>query len=203
MDRREVLKASLASAAAIGITSKRAVAAAIDSAAGADGQAGGGQENQQPVLASVYDYETAAKRKMSLPAWEYFNSGSADEITLRRNREALDELRLKPRVLVDVTRIDTSCTVLGYKLPHPILLAPTSSHLLAHPDAETATARGAGEAKTIMVASTALEPQHRGYLQSCIGTDLVSALRGRRPKGRSGTDRESGGGRMQGALYHG
>jgi 4-hydroxymandelate oxidase len=154
MDRREVLKASLASAATIGITSKRAVAAALDSADGADGQAGGGQENQQPVLASVYDYETAAKRKMSLPAWEYFSSGSADEITLRRNREALDELRLKPRVLVDMTRVDTSCTVLGNKLPHPILLAPTSSHLLAHPDAETATARGAGEAKTIMVAST-------------------------------------------------
>ena len=154
MDRRELLRASLASAAAIGVTSKRAAAAGLDSTAGADGQAGSGQDNQQPVLASVYDYEAAAKRKMSLPAWEYFNSGSADEITLRRNREALDELRLKPRVLVDVTRIDTSCTVLGYKLPHPILLAPTSSHLLAHPDAETATARGAGEAKTIMVAST-------------------------------------------------
>ena len=154
MDRREVLKASLASAAAIGITSKRAGAAGHGSTVGAEGQAGGGQENQQPVLASVYDYEAAAKRKMSLPAWEYFNSGSADEITLRRNREALDELQLKPRVLVDVTRIDTSCTVLGNKLPHPILLAPTSSHFLAHPDGETATARGAGEAKTIMVAST-------------------------------------------------
>jgi 4-hydroxymandelate oxidase len=154
MDRRELLKASLASAAAIGVTSKRAAAAGPDSTADADGQAGIGQDNQQPVLASVYDYEAAAKRKMSLPAWEYFNSGSADEITLRRNREKLDELQLKPRVLVDVTRIDTSCTVLGNKLPHPILLAPTSSHLLAHPDAETATARGAGEAKTIMVAST-------------------------------------------------
>ena len=154
MDRRELLRASLASAAAIGVTSKRAAAVGLDPTAGADGQAGSGPDNQPPVLASVYDYEAAAKRKMSLPAWEYFNSGSADEITLRRNREALDELRLKPRVLVDVTRIDTSCTVLGYKLPHPILLAPTSSHLLAHPDAETATARGAGEAKTIMVAST-------------------------------------------------
>jgi hypothetical protein len=153
MDRREVLKASLAGAAAMGVTSNRAVAARLESAAGAEGQAGSAQDNQ-PVLASVYDYEATAKRKMSLPAWEYFNSGSADEITLRRNREALDELQLKPRVLVDVTRIDTSCTVLGNKLPHPILLAPTSSHLLVHPDAETATARGAGEAKTIMVAST-------------------------------------------------
>jgi 4-hydroxymandelate oxidase len=130
------------------------VTTSVGSAAGVDGQAGSAQDNVQPVLASIYDYEAAAKRKMSVPAWEYFNSGSADEITLRWNREALDTLQLKPRALVDVTKIDTSCTVLGNKLPHPILLAPTSSHFLAHPDGETATARGAGEAKTIMVAST-------------------------------------------------
>jgi 4-hydroxymandelate oxidase len=153
MDRRELLKASLASAAAIGVTSKRAEAD-LDVPLGADTRAEAGQDNQPPVLASVYDYEAAARRKMSLPAWEYFDSGSADEITLRRNRRSLDELQLKPRVLVDVTRIDTSCTILGNKLAHPILLAPASSHLLAHPDAEIATARGAGESKTIMVAST-------------------------------------------------
>ncbi len=148
MDRREVLKASLASAAAIGVSSRRAAAAAADSATGV------GTQGQQPVLASVYDFEAAAKQKLSLPAWEYFNSGSADEITLRRNREALDAVQLKPRVLVDVSKIDTSCTLLGHAMPHPILLAPTSSHLLANPDAEVATARGAGEAKAIMVAST-------------------------------------------------
>jgi len=136
----------------MGISSRRAVAVDLDT--GVEGRNIAEQDDRQPVLANVYDFEAAAKRKMSLPAWEYFNSGSADEITLRRNREALDALQLKPRVLVDVTRIDTSCTLLGYKMPHPILLAPTSSHLLAHPDAETATARGAGAAKTIMVAST-------------------------------------------------
>ena len=48
---------------------------------------------------SVYDYEAAAKRKLSVGGWEYFNGGSADEITLRRNRSALDGLQLKPRVL--------------------------------------------------------------------------------------------------------
>jgi 4-hydroxymandelate oxidase len=135
------------------IASKRAIAAEPGSPGGVEGQAGKGQDNREPVLASIYDYESAAKAKLSVPAWEYFNSGSADEITLRRNREALDALQLKPRVLVDVTKIDTSCTVLGYKLSHPILLAPTSAHFLAHPDGETATARGAGEAGTIMVAS--------------------------------------------------
>jgi 4-hydroxymandelate oxidase len=154
MDRREVLKASLASAAAMGIPSKRAISPDIDSLAQSQSSAVAGEVVTQPTLVNLYDFEAAAKRKLSESAWEYFNGGSADEITLRRNREALDALQLKPRVLVDVTRIDTSCTLLGYKIEHPILLAPTSSHLLAHPEAETETARGAAAAKTIMVAST-------------------------------------------------
>lgn len=110
--------------------------------------------NSPEPLVSVYDFEAAAKRKLSVPAWEYFNGGSADEITLRRNRSALDALQLKPQVLVDVTRIDTSRTLLGHFMEHPILLAPTSSHLLAHPDAEIATARGAAAAKAVLIAST-------------------------------------------------
>ena len=105
-------------------------------------------------LVSLSDYEAAAKRKLSVGGWEYFNGGSADEITLRRNRSALDGLQLKPRVLVDVRKIDTSCELLGFKMEHPILLAPTSSHQLAHPDAEVATAQGAAAAAAIMVAST-------------------------------------------------
>ncbi len=154
MDRREVLKASLASAAAIGVPSKRAISLDSDSLAQLQSSAVAGEAVAQPTLVNLYDFEAAAKRKLSQAAWEYFNGGSADEITLRRNRDALDALQLKPRVLVDVTRIDTSCTLLGYKIEHPILLAPTSSHLLAHPEAETETARGAAAAKTIMVAST-------------------------------------------------
>lgn len=153
MDRREILRASLVSAAAIGISSRRAVAADLGPAAGVDDQTSATQ-GQQPVLSSVYDFEAAAKQKLSQPAWEYFNSGSADEITLRRNREMLDAVQLKPRVLVDVSKVDTSCTLLGHAMPHPILLAPTSSHLLANADGEVATARGAGEAKAVMVAST-------------------------------------------------
>jgi 4-hydroxymandelate oxidase len=154
MDRREVLKASLASAAAMGISAKREIPPVIESPAELPSSPVTGGVIVQRPLVDLYDFEAAAKRKLSEPAWEYFNGGSADEITLRRNREVLDALQLKPRVLVDVTRIDTSCTLLGHKMDHPILLAPTSSHLLAHPDAEVATARGAAAAKTIMVAST-------------------------------------------------
>jgi 4-hydroxymandelate oxidase len=138
----------LASAAAVGLSAKDAASAECDSPSERD------RADTSPAPVSLYDYEVAAKRILSGPAWEYFNGGSADEITLRRNRQALDLLQLKPKVLVDVTSIDTSRTLLGHDMAHPIILAPTSSHLLAHPDAEVATARGAALAKAIMVAST-------------------------------------------------
>ncbi len=100
------------------------------------------------------DYEALAREKMSHAAWEYYNSGSADEVTVRWNREALTKVRLKPRVMIDVTEIDTRTKLLGEDLLHPILLAPTSSHMLANPEGEVATVRGAGAAGAIMVAST-------------------------------------------------
>jgi 4-hydroxymandelate oxidase len=153
MKRRAVLKFGLASAA-MGVSSKRPLIAEPGPHEGVQSRPAIAQDSHVPILASLRDYEAAAKTKLSTPAWEYFNSGAADEITLRRNREALDTLQLKPRSLVDVSTIDTSCSVLGTRLPHPILLAPTSSHLLAHPDAESATARGAAMAGTVMVAST-------------------------------------------------
>ena len=153
MDRREAFKASLLGAAALSISGKSAYAAESEAAQASSAETRSLAATDLPLV-SVSDYEAAAKQKLSVGGWEYFNGGSADEITLQRNRSALDGLQLKPRVLVDVTQIDTSCELLGYKLEHPILLAPTSSHQLAHPDAEVATAMGAAAAKAILVAST-------------------------------------------------
>ena len=104
--------------------------------------------------ACLADYEMLARQGFSRPAWEYINSGSADESTMRWNIEALTHLRLRPNIMIDVSKIDTRVNLLGRELPHPILIAPTSSHLLAHPDAEIATVRGAGAANAIMIAST-------------------------------------------------
>jgi 4-hydroxymandelate oxidase len=154
MDRRDLLKASLAGAAAMGISTARRTEAEGAHQAVRPGVKADAPGNSLEPLVSLSDYEAAAKRKLSMPAWEYFNGGSGDEITLRRNCTALDALQLKPRVMVDVTHIDTSRTLLGHLMEHPILLAPTSSHLLAHPDAEVATARGAAAAKAILIAST-------------------------------------------------
>lgn len=104
-------------------------------------------------LVSLFDFESAAERRISRMVWEYY-SGVADEITLRWNREAYDRLRLRPRVLVDVSKIDTRTRLFGQELAHPILLAPAADHRMIHPDGEAATARGAGSTNTIFVLSS-------------------------------------------------
>jgi 4-hydroxymandelate oxidase len=91
---------------------------------------------------------------MSAIGWEYISGGAADELTLRWNRESYDRIRLRPRILVDVSQIDPRVTLFGRELPFPILLAPTAYHKLAHAEGEIATAKGAGASGATMVVST-------------------------------------------------
>ncbi len=107
----------------------------------------------EPLL-TLEDYERAARERIDPVAWEYIASGAADEITVRWNVDAYRSLRLVPRQLRDVSKLDLSVTLLGQQLAHPILLAPTACHQLAHPDGERATARGARAAGAGMVLSS-------------------------------------------------
>ena len=75
------------------------------------------------------------------------SGGAADELTLRWNREAYDHIRLKPRVLVDVSKVDTRVKLFGQELPFPILLAPTGAQGFIHPEGDLAAARGAAAAQ--------------------------------------------------------
>jgi 4-hydroxymandelate oxidase len=81
------------------------------------------------------------------------SAGAADELTLKWNVEAYQRIRLKPRVLVDVSHLDTRVTLFGQEHAFPILLAPVASQKLFHPDGELATARGASSANIAMVLS--------------------------------------------------
>jgi len=103
---------------------------------------------------SVADYEALARAKLDRGAFDYFAGGAGDERTLAMNVNAFDRWVLRPRVLVDMRRVDTSTTVLGQPLPAPILLAPAAFHRLAHPEGERATARAAAAAGTVFVVST-------------------------------------------------
>ena len=103
---------------------------------------------------NLADYELLARERISHMAYEYISGGAGDEHTLRWNREAFDRLRLRPRILVDVSKLDTRIKLLGRDLPFPILLAPTAYHRLVHPEGEVATAKGASAADALMVVST-------------------------------------------------
>lgn len=100
------------------------------------------------------DFERAAAESLSPMAHAYYAGGAAEEITLRRNVEAFRQLRLLPRVLIDVSTMKLGVTVLGVPLSMPLLIAPTAFHRLAHPDGEMATARAAKASGIGMVAST-------------------------------------------------
>lgn len=105
-------------------------------------------------LLTLDDYERAAEPKFDPAAWAYLAGGGADEITLRRNREAFGWILLAPRVLNDVSTVDTSVRLLGQTLAHPILLAPVAAHSLAHKDGEVEMARGARAAGAGIVLSS-------------------------------------------------
>ena len=105
-------------------------------------------------LINVFDYEKLAQERMDPVYWDFYAGGSDDEVTLRANRTDFSRIRLRPRMLVDVTRCDTSTSVLGLPVQMPILVAPTAAHCLAHPAGECATVQGAGAAGALLVAST-------------------------------------------------
>jgi len=102
---------------------------------------------------TLHDFEALARERLPHTTFEFIASGAADEVTLRWNREAFDCIKLRPRVLTDISLIDTGITLLGDSLAHPILLAPVAYQKLMHPEGEIAAARGA--AGTIYVMSTA------------------------------------------------
>jgi isopentenyl diphosphate isomerase/L-lactate dehydrogenase-like FMN-dependent dehydrogenase len=100
------------------------------------------------------DIERMAENVMSAEARAYVSGGAGPERTLRWNREAFSRCRLRPRVLVDVSKVSTGTTVLGERIALPVIVAPTAFQLLVHPERELATARGAAAAGTIMCLST-------------------------------------------------
>lgn len=112
------------------------------------------QEEQTIQPVNLHDYEVLAQARLDPAIWDFYQGGSDDEVTLRANRTAFEGIRLRPRVLVDVSSCDTSTTVLGTQVSMPILIAPTACHCPADAEGECATARAAGKAGSLMVAST-------------------------------------------------
>jgi 4-hydroxymandelate oxidase len=105
-------------------------------------------------IVKLPDFRPFAAELVEPGAWDYIEGGSWDEQSLAENEAAWRRYRLRPRVLVDVSRIDTSTSMLGRPTAMPIAIAPMAAHGLAHPDAEVATARAAAAAGIPFIPST-------------------------------------------------
>lgn len=76
--------------------------------------------------------EHEARRLMPPASFAFCAAGADDEISMVENIAAWRAMRLRPRMLRDVTAVDTRVTLLGRQVPTPIMVAPTGRHKLFH-----------------------------------------------------------------------
>jgi (S)-2-hydroxy-acid oxidase len=105
-------------------------------------------------IVNVSEYEELARQKLPKMVYDYYASGAEDQWTLKENRSAFERIRFRPRILIDVTKVDLTTNVLGFNISMPIMVAPTAMQRMAHPDGELATARAVSAAGTIMTLSS-------------------------------------------------
>jgi 4-hydroxymandelate oxidase len=106
---------------------------------------------------NVMDFAPLAKAKLDPVAWDYLDGGSEDEVTLRENREAFNNWIIRPKMLTDVHKIDTSLELLGAKLEYPILLDPSGGKNCFHQGGEMAVSRAAANAKALHITNGGID----------------------------------------------
>src|SRR5471030_339777 len=102
----------------------------------------------------VFDFEPVMRKNVPPAHFGYMATGVDDELTLRANREGFRKFELRPRRLVDVSKIDMSTEILGVKYDSPIVLAPTGSNRAFHPDGELAAIKAAKASNHLQILST-------------------------------------------------
>jgi 4-hydroxymandelate oxidase len=106
------------------------------------------------AVVTLPEFRALAADRVEAAALDYVDGGAWDEVSLAENEAAWRRYRFRPRVLVDVARVDTATTLLGRPVAMPVAIAPMAAHGLVHPDAEVATARAAAAAGVPFTLST-------------------------------------------------
>ncbi|KAH9018740.1 FMN-dependent dehydrogenase-domain-containing protein [Lactarius hengduanensis] len=123
----------------------------------------------RPPLAEIlnlHDFEAIARLTMPEKAWAYYSSASDDEITNRENHAAFHRIWFRPRIMRDVTAVDTSTSILGHASSMPVYITATALGKLGHPDGELNLTRAAANRGVIQMIPT---------LSSCSFDELVDA----------------------------
>ena len=106
----------------------------------------GRAERLRARAVNIADLRLLARRRLPRGVFGYIDGGAEDEMTLRANTLAYRRRRFAPRVLRDMSVVDTTTTLLGQTLSIPLVLAPTGFTRIADPQGELAVARAAGRA---------------------------------------------------------
>jgi lactate oxidase len=115
--------------------------------------------------------EAEAKTRLSEGVYVFIAHGAGEQWTLRENRRAFNDYVFTPHRMGGVVRdtIDTSVTMLGEKLLHPVFVTPMGSHALVHPEGEVATAQGAAKAGALLAVSSASTRSLEDIAQAAAG----------------------------------
>src|SRR3954468_14173099 len=94
-------------------------------------------------VVSIEDLRQMARRRLPRAIFDFFDGGAEDEVTLRDNRAAFERIRLLPKVLVNVAKIDMSGELFGQRATLPLAIAPTGGISAGRAGAELSLARAA------------------------------------------------------------
>jgi glycolate oxidase len=125
---------------------------------------------------TLHEIVKAARENLEDNGWDYLMGGADTETTLKRNRQGLDSLAFRPRVLNDISGLDPSATVFGQKLRIPVLLAPIGSLQDLHPEGGAEAARGAAEFGTISILSSVCQPGLEKVAEAAPGRNRIFQL---------------------------
>jgi len=106
----------------------------------------------------LHEFVKPARANLAPEVWDYLMGGAETETTYRRNRQALDSLGFRRRVLRNVENIDTGATLLGQKLRLPVVLAPIGSFQDIVPDGGVTPTRAAARYGAIHMLSSSCKP---------------------------------------------
>ncbi|MGA3305900.1 MAG: alpha-hydroxy acid oxidase [Stellaceae bacterium] len=125
---------------------------------------------------ALHEFVRAARNALPTNYWDYLTGGAETETTLRRNRMALDSLAFRPRVLRDVSKIDTTATLFGKKTRLPVVLAPVGSIENLNPGGTAAVAKAASAFGVPMFVSSVAQPGLEATAEAAPGSRRVYQL---------------------------
>jgi L-lactate dehydrogenase (cytochrome) len=107
-----------------------------------------------PRVINIEDLRQIARRRLPRPVFDYLDGGAENEVTLRENPRAFQDIILRPRSAVAFQQCSLAARVLTHDLAFPAMLAPVGYSRLMHPGGEVVAAKAAGEAGTGYILST-------------------------------------------------